>query len=89
MDQEFDVPCRGSGDEACTEMIHYKRETLKGMWRSLVIYLTCRKGHTNVYELPLPVSTATKTPRGSAAKTTRKPAPTRSPAPKRRSRHER
>jgi len=89
MDQELDVPCRGNGDEACAEMIHYKREPLKGMWRGLVIYLTCKKGHTNAYELPLQPAAATRAPRRAVQKTTRKSAPARSPAPRRTSRHER
>jgi hypothetical protein len=89
MEQELDVPCRGAGGEACAEIIHYKREAIKGSWRSIVIYLTCKNGHTNAYEIPVQPETGATMIRGTAGKKTSPSQKSRLRTSRRPRRHER
>lgn len=89
MAAEFDLPCRGANGEACAEMVHYKREAISGMWRAIVVYLTCKKGHTNAYEIPISPSVAPRAIRGKTKKKTSTPAKSRPRSQRRARRHER
>jgi len=87
-EREYDLPCRGANDEACSEMVHYKREAISGMWRSITVYLSCKKGHINSYEIPRS-TIGSRAPRGRPKKNTSiQPKPRRSPK-RRARRHER